>query len=123
MGCGCRSLRPGLRLLPAVACSAAAPRPAARALAPPALVTPPPSLPSTIPPSRPIPPRGYPERKTRENVQCEIMGVVLEEARESYAEGAVHALPSNSVEEMEAHVERLAAWAAAWTPPAAPGQG
>ena len=52
-----------------------------------------------------------------------LLLLVLEEARESYAEGAVHALPSNSVEEMEANVERLAAWAAAWTPPAAPGQG
>ena len=78
---------------------------------------------SSTPPPLPPAARGYPQRKVQENVQCEIMGVIAEEARESYAEGAVHALPSNRVEEMESNVERLAAWAAAWTPPAAPGQG
>lgn len=29
--------------------------------------------------------RGYAEPKVRENVQCEIMHVIVEEARESYA--------------------------------------
>ena len=42
------------------------------------------------------------------------MQVVLEEARESYAPEIVHDLQSNTVEEMEANVERVATWAANW---------
>ena len=45
--------------------------------------------------------RGYSERKTRENIECEIFGVVEEEARESYEEGIVWVRRSDTVEEME----------------------
>ena len=54
--------------------------------------------------------RGYGTKKLQENVQCEIMHVIAEEARESYAEDIVHIMPSNTTEDMEANVERLASW-------------
>ena len=38
--------------------------------------------------------------------------MVLEEAQESYAEGAVRPLRSDSVEDMEANVETVRAWLA-----------
>jgi adenylate kinase len=60
--------------------------------------------------------RGYREKKVQENVQCEIMHVIAEEARESYAQEIVHCVPSNTAEEMEANVERLAAWVGQWRP-------
>lgn len=58
--------------------------------------------------------RGYPEKKVEENVTCEIMQVVLEEARSSYAEEIVHEVPSETVEHMESNVERVVQWLAAW---------
>ena len=61
--------------------------------------------------------RGYPEKKIQENVQCEIMNIIAEEARDSYVEEIVHCVPSNTAEEMEQNVDRLTAWLAAWKPP------
>lgn len=58
--------------------------------------------------------RGYSEKKVGENVECEIMQVVLEEAKEAYANEAVHEVASNSVEEMESNVSRVAGWLDAW---------
>eukprot|EP00588_Corethron_pennatum_P011334 CAMPEP_0194266286 /NCGR_PEP_ID=MMETSP0169-20130528/1241_1 /TAXON_ID=218684 /ORGANISM="Corethron pennatum, Strain L29A3" /LENGTH=158 /DNA_ID=CAMNT_0039006933 /DNA_START=71 /DNA_END=543 /DNA_ORIENTATION=+ len=46
--------------------------------------------------------RGYNEKKRTENIECEIMMVVLEEAKESYEEEIVHEVQSNSIEEMDA---------------------
>lgn len=54
--------------------------------------------------------RGYKTNKIQENVECEIMQVVADEARESYREGIILELPSNTVEEMEANVEKLVAF-------------
>jgi adenylate kinase len=54
--------------------------------------------------------RGYGTKKLQENVQCEIMHVIAEEARESYAEDIVHIMPSNTTEDIEANVERLLSW-------------
>ena len=58
--------------------------------------------------------RGYTGQKLTENVECEIMQVVFEEARESYAEETVHKLDSNNVQEMESNVERVAQWLEQW---------
>ena len=58
--------------------------------------------------------RGYSEKKRQENVEAEIMQVVLEEAKESYAEEIVHEVRSDSVEDMDGNVERVKAWIAAW---------
>ena len=60
--------------------------------------------------------RGYKENKIQENVQCEIMRVIAEEARDSYADEIVHCVSSNTAEEMEATVDRMAEWVSAWRP-------
>ena len=60
---------------------------------------------------------GYKEKKITENIDCEIFGVVLEEAQESYTkEGAVRALRSDSVEDCERNTAELVAWLAERNP-------
>ena len=59
--------------------------------------------------------RGYSEKQLMDNMQCEIMDVLLTEAKESYKEEIVQDLQSNSIEEMEANVQTLAKWAGDWT--------
>lgn len=58
--------------------------------------------------------RKYPRSKVQENVECEIMRVVEEEARESYKDEIVQVLESNSLEQMESNVDRIIAWMDAW---------
>ncbi|KAI8066777.1 AAA domain-containing protein [Gongronella butleri] len=58
--------------------------------------------------------RGYNKKKLDENMECEIMQVVLDEARESYAPEIVVELPSDSVDDMESNVDRVKQWLAAW---------
>ena len=58
--------------------------------------------------------RGYPEPKLQENLQCEIMQVVLEEAREAYAAEVVVELRNESEADLEATLARVAAWRDAW---------
>ena len=54
--------------------------------------------------------RGYSFAKVQENVTAEIMQVLLEEARDSYAETVVAELPSDSPEDMQANVDAIVAW-------------
>jgi adenylate kinase len=54
--------------------------------------------------------RGYSSAKITENITAEIMGVVLEEAVESYESEVVVELQSRCVEEMEENVGRLEDW-------------
>ncbi|XP_045611606.1 adenylate kinase isoenzyme 6 isoform X2 [Procambarus clarkii] len=58
--------------------------------------------------------RGYQGKKLEDNVECEIMNVLRDEAKESYAEHLVHELPSNTTEDMESNLERILLWIAAW---------
>ena len=58
--------------------------------------------------------RGYNERKRSENMQAEIMQIILDEARESYAEEIVHEVVSNTVEEMDNNVSRVDQWCKQW---------
>ncbi|KAG5179445.1 P-loop containing nucleoside triphosphate hydrolase protein [Tribonema minus] len=58
--------------------------------------------------------RGYHEKKLQENMQCEIMQVVLEEAHEAFPAPIIHELQSNTVEEMEANVDRVKQWLQQW---------
>ncbi|KAF1323944.1 adenylate kinase, partial [Globisporangium splendens] len=58
--------------------------------------------------------RGYSEKKVAENVECEIMQVVLQEAMESYAHEIVQELESRTVEDMDANIERVVAWIQQW---------
>eukprot|EP00559_Dactyliosolen_fragilissimus_P001808 CAMPEP_0184863778 /NCGR_PEP_ID=MMETSP0580-20130426/12406_1 /TAXON_ID=1118495 /ORGANISM="Dactyliosolen fragilissimus" /LENGTH=186 /DNA_ID=CAMNT_0027362293 /DNA_START=41 /DNA_END=598 /DNA_ORIENTATION=+ len=58
--------------------------------------------------------RGYNDLKRNQNMECEIMQVVLEEARESYASEIVHEVDSNTLEDMHANVGRIDAWVKQW---------
>jgi adenylate kinase len=58
--------------------------------------------------------RGYSENKRSENMECEIMQVILEEARDAYALEIVHEVQSNTLEDMEANVSRLEQWCKDW---------
>jgi len=58
--------------------------------------------------------RGYNDKKLNENMECEIMMVVYESARESYPEEIVHEVQSSSVEDMDLNVGRVDAWLTQW---------
>ncbi|CAJ0576599.1 unnamed protein product, partial [Mesorhabditis spiculigera] len=58
--------------------------------------------------------RGYPDRKIRENIECEIFGSLLQEAQESYPEERIHALKSESIEEMNKNLDHISELIAAW---------
>ncbi|PVZ96483.1 hypothetical protein BB558_007637 [Smittium angustum] len=54
--------------------------------------------------------RNYNEKKISENMQCEIMMVVADEARASYKEEIVVELDSNTVDDMENNVNFVSNW-------------
>ncbi len=58
--------------------------------------------------------RGYQEAKLQENLDAEIMEVLLDEARQAFDAELVVELTSNTSEEMESNVERIAAWVKQW---------
>jgi adenylate kinase len=58
--------------------------------------------------------RGYSEKKRSENMECEIMQVILDEAREAYDPVIVHEVSSNTVEEMESNIQRVKDWSKQW---------
>ncbi|CAL9730906.1 adenylate kinase isoenzyme 6 homolog Fap7p [Monosporozyma unispora] len=58
--------------------------------------------------------RGYHEAKIQENLDAEIMGVVLQDAMESYEQEIVVELQSNTTEDMDSNVDRIVAWEKNW---------
>ena len=54
--------------------------------------------------------RGYSARKLTENIDCEIFGVVLEEAHDSYADDVVRPMKSESEADRERNVAEIAAF-------------
>ena len=58
--------------------------------------------------------RNYADEKLQENLQCEIMQVILEEARESYAQEIVVELANETPSDIAATTDRVATWHAAW---------
>ncbi|AGO13483.1 AaceriACL150Wp [[Ashbya] aceris (nom. inval.)] len=58
--------------------------------------------------------RGYHSSKIEENIDAEIMGVVLQDALDSYVREIVVELQSNDTEQMQQNVDRIAAWEANW---------
>ncbi|KAJ0396436.1 hypothetical protein ATCC90586_000379 [Pythium insidiosum] len=58
--------------------------------------------------------RGYSEKKVQENVECEIMQVVLQEAMDSYAPEIVQHLESRTVEDMDSNIDRILQWMQHW---------
>ncbi|SCU89223.1 LADA_0E14312g1_1 [Lachancea dasiensis] len=58
--------------------------------------------------------RKYHEAKIQENIDAEIMGVVMQDAVDSYAQEIVVELQSDSTEEMANNVDRIVAWTDSW---------
>lgn len=58
--------------------------------------------------------RGYGGKKLEENMDCEIMEVLLNEAREAYDEEIVVELRSEKAEDVESNVERIEQWITNW---------
>lgn len=58
--------------------------------------------------------RGYKENKIQENLDCEIMEVVWQDAAGAYIPEIVIPLVSNTVEDMEENVDRISAWIDNW---------
>ncbi|KAI3658169.1 hypothetical protein MP638_000852 [Amoeboaphelidium occidentale] len=54
--------------------------------------------------------RQYSELKIKENVECEIMQVALDEAKEAYPDTAVVGLQSNTEEDMSENINRIRQW-------------
>ena len=54
--------------------------------------------------------RGYGQKKLQENVEAEIMQVVLQETRDSYAAEIINEVRSDTVDDMEKNVENVKAW-------------
>lgn len=58
--------------------------------------------------------RGYPQSKIDENIDCEIMEVIANEARDAYAPEIVIELQSNTTEDMDENVHRIVSWIDTW---------
>ncbi|KAK6434382.1 factor activating pos9, partial [Oleoguttula sp. CCFEE 5521] len=58
--------------------------------------------------------RGYGEKKLQENMDCEIMEVLVQEARDAYDEEMIVELRSEEVEDVEKNVERIEGWIGEW---------
>ncbi|KAF2300526.1 hypothetical protein GH714_013946 [Hevea brasiliensis] len=54
--------------------------------------------------------RGYSQNKISNNIECEIFQVLLEEAKESYAEDIVVALRSDSIDDIIRNASNLTDW-------------
>lgn len=60
--------------------------------------------------------RGYTGSKLKNNIECEIFQVLLEEARESYREDIVMPLRSDNVDDISRNVGALTDWISNWRP-------
>ncbi|KAI3405371.1 FAP7 [Candida oxycetoniae] len=58
--------------------------------------------------------RNYKDAKIQENLDCEIMEVILNEARDSYIPDIVIELKSDTAEEMDENVDRITLWVENW---------
>ncbi|KIJ68298.1 hypothetical protein HYDPIDRAFT_146219 [Hydnomerulius pinastri MD-312] len=58
--------------------------------------------------------RGYPLKKIQENNEAEIMGIVSDEARESYQPEIVVELDSGAMEDLQENVARMVTWIDQW---------
>jgi len=54
--------------------------------------------------------RGYAREKIQENIHCEVTDLLLQEARDSYAEELVVELANNTPEDLRANLQRVVAW-------------
>ncbi|KAI4498702.1 hypothetical protein M0802_006169 [Mischocyttarus mexicanus] len=59
--------------------------------------------------------RGYRGKKLEDNLDCEIFGIIIEEARESYKAERVHELQSNTMDQATDNVNMICQWIGQWT--------
>uniref|UniRef100_A0A0C9QN43 Adenylate kinase isoenzyme 6 homolog n=1 Tax=Wollemia nobilis TaxID=56998 RepID=A0A0C9QN43_9CONI len=60
--------------------------------------------------------RGYGGLKLKNNIECEIFQVLLEEAHESYSRDIIVALRSDTIEDVSRNVDLLKEWVRNWRP-------
>lgn len=58
--------------------------------------------------------RGYGEKKLQENLDCEIMEVLVQEARDAFEQEQVVELKSEEADDVDANVERIEKWTDQW---------
>jgi len=58
--------------------------------------------------------RGYHEKKLEENVDAEIFGVLLDEAREAFDEEIVVELNSEQDSDVDSNCQRISQWVDSW---------
>ncbi|KAL9623263.1 MAG: hypothetical protein Q9160_002370 [Pyrenula sp. 1 TL-2023] len=58
--------------------------------------------------------RGYSEKKLQENLDAEIFGVLIEEAKAAFDENIVVVLDSEKWEDVEQNCERIKTWIETW---------
>ncbi|XP_005095620.1 adenylate kinase isoenzyme 6 [Aplysia californica] len=58
--------------------------------------------------------RGYNEKKIENNIESEIFQVILDAAKGAYPEEMVHALPSDSADQLESNLDRIQEWIEMW---------
>lgn len=58
--------------------------------------------------------RGYADKKLEDNVTCEIFMTILEEAKRSYDKNIVHELQSDTLQQLEANIDRICWWIEQW---------
>ncbi len=58
--------------------------------------------------------RGYGEKKLQENMDCEIMEVLVQEARDAYEGEIVVELKSEETGDLDGNVERIEKWVQDW---------
>lgn len=58
--------------------------------------------------------RGYGDKKLQENMDCEIMEVLLQEARDAYDNEMVVELKSEETDDIDGNVERIKQWVEQW---------
>ncbi|CAL8101335.1 unnamed protein product [Calicophoron daubneyi] len=59
--------------------------------------------------------RGYSTHKISDLIHCEIVQVVLDEARESYQEDIVHELQNNTLNDLESNLSQICEWVKSWS--------
>ncbi|CAI2730048.1 unnamed protein product [Schistosoma spindalis] len=58
--------------------------------------------------------RNYSSEKVSDLIHCEIVQVVLDEARESYSTDKVHELINNTPEDLEKNISQICEWIKQW---------
>ncbi|KAL9919895.1 adenylate kinase isoenzyme 6 [Glossina fuscipes fuscipes] len=58
--------------------------------------------------------RNYNDKKLKSNIECEIFGIVLEEAKNSYKSDIVYQLANETKQEAEENLKTIKNWYKAW---------